>query len=73
MYVPNIAQSPGIGPGQVGVPTYLFKVVYDQSKNRAWVYWQENSDAKRASRPISYGELVKRTGSEFLPGVRPGE
>jgi endonuclease G len=71
VYVPSIAQSPGIGAGQVRVPKFLFKLVYDQSQNRAWAYWQENSDATRASKPISYAELVKRTGTEFLPGVRP--
>ena len=73
VYVPSIVQSPGIGPGQVRVPKYVFKLVYDQSRNRAWVYWHENADASKASRPISYGELVKRTGVEFLPGVRPGD
>ena len=71
VYVPSIAQSQGIGAGQVRVPKYLFKLVYDQSKNRAWAYWQENSDATKASKPISYTELVKRTGIEFLPGVSP--
>ncbi len=70
VYVPSIAQSAGIGPGQVRVPKYLFKLVYDQSRNRAWAYWHENTDATRASKPISYGELVKRTGTEFLPGVK---
>lgn len=71
VYFPSIAQSPSIGPGQVRVPKYLFKLVYDQSKNRAWAYWQENSDATQASRPITYGELVRRTGIEFLPGSPP--
>jgi endonuclease G len=73
VYVPSIAQSPSIGPGRVRVPKYLFKLVYDQSRNRAWAFWHENNDATRASRPIGYGELVKRTGVEFLPGVRPGD
>jgi endonuclease G len=70
VYVPSIVQSPSIGPGQVRVPKYLFKLVYDQSRNRAWAYWSENSNATRASKPISYGELVKLTGVEFLPGVK---
>jgi endonuclease G len=73
VYAPSIAQSPGIGPGQVRVPRYLFKLVYDQDKNRAWAHWNLNDNATRASRPISYGELVRRTGIEFLPGVNPGE
>lgn len=71
--MPSIAQSRGIGAGQVRVPKYLFKLVYDKDKNRAWAHWQENSDATRGSRPISYAELVQRTGIEFLPGVSPGE
>ena len=71
VFVPSIAQSSGIGTGQVRVPKYLFKLVYDQSKNRAWAFWQENSDETRASKPISYAELVKRTGIEFLPGLHP--
>lgn len=72
VFVPGIAQSPSIGPGQVRVPKYLFKMVYDQDKNRA-VYWSENSNATLASKPIRYGELVRRTGVEFLPGVGPGD
>ena len=71
VYVPSIAESPSIGPGRVRVPKYLFKLVYDQSKNRAWAYWHQNNDATKASRPISYWELVKRTGIVFLPGVSP--
>lgn len=73
VFEPSIAESPSIGPGHVHVPTCLFKLVYDQSKNRAWAYWQLNDDATRGSRPISYAELVRRTGVEFLPGVHPNE
>jgi len=69
VYEPSIAASPSIGPGHVRVPRYLFKLVYDEQTNRAWAYWQENSDLTKASRPISYDELVKRTGVKFLPGV----
>ncbi len=71
VFAPSIAQSPSIGPDRVRVPKYLFKLVYDQAKNRAWAHWQENDNAARASQPISYAELVKRTGIEFLPGLHP--
>ncbi len=71
VYVPSIAQSPAIGAGQVRVPKYLFKLVYDQDRNQAWAHWQENSASNRAARPISYDELVKRTGVDYLSGVRP--
>lgn len=70
VFEPSIAQSKAIGPGQVRVPKYLFKLVYDEKENRAWAHWHLNDDATRASKPISYGELVKRTGIEFLPGIR---
>ena len=69
VYSPNIAESPSIGSGNVRVPKYLFKLVYDEQKNRAWAHWQENSDFTKGSAPISYEELVKRTGVKFLPGV----
>lgn len=44
--------------------------MYDESQNRAWANWHLNDNATRASRPISYDELVRRTGIEFLPVVR---
>jgi endonuclease G len=71
VFAPSIAESPSIGAGRVHVPAYLYKLVYDQSSNRAWAYWQENADATRGSKPISYAELVLRTGVVFLPGVSP--
>ena len=70
VFTPSIAQSPSIGDGNVKVPTYLFKLVYDEDRNRAWAHWHLNDDATRGSKPISYGELVRRTGIEFLPGIR---
>ena len=61
-----------IGPGHVWVPQYLYKLVYDSKANRAWAHWIENSDHARGAKPISYRELVSRTGIEFLPGKHPG-
>jgi endonuclease G, mitochondrial len=70
-FAPSIAQSQSIGPGHVHVPKYLYKLVYDQQKNKAWAYWQENDNATRGAAPISYEELMKRTGIQFLPGITP--
>jgi DNA/RNA endonuclease G (NUC1) len=70
VYVPSIDLSPGIGPGHVRVPKYLFKLVYDEQKHRAWAYWHENANATPASVPISYAELVKRTGISFFPDTQ---
>jgi endonuclease G, mitochondrial len=60
---------PVIGSSQVWVPKYLYKLVYDATTGRAWAHWLENTDEARSGRPITYRELVSRTGIEFLPGV----
>jgi len=65
------AASERIGPGGVRVPTYLYKLVYDATTGRAWAHWQANREGERVSQPISYAELVRRTGIEFLPGQAP--
>ncbi|MFN9471192.1 DNA/RNA non-specific endonuclease [Acidovorax sp.] len=63
--------SPTIGGNAVKVPTYLYKLVYDPSTQRAWAYWQANREGEQVSPPISYQDLVKRTGIEFLPKLSP--
>lgn len=59
-----------IGANHVHVPSHLFKLVYDAQTQRAWVHWQANADDATVMRPISYQELVRRTGIEFLPGLQ---
>lgn len=58
---------PTIGKGKVWVPQHLFKLVYDPNTRRAWAHWLDNTATARPNKPISYEELVKRTGIEFLP------
>jgi endonuclease G len=58
---------PTIGSNHVWVPQHLFKLVYDPAANKAWVHWLDNNDEAKPGKPISYEELVKRTGIEFLP------
>jgi endonuclease G, mitochondrial len=58
-----------IGLNKVWVPQQLFKLVYDPSTGRAWAHWLDNSDEARVGKPISYDELVRRTGIDFLPGL----
>ena len=58
-----------IGANQVRVPSHLFKLVYDAQTGRAWAHWQANADSTKAGPPISYSELVRRTGVNFLPVV----
>lgn len=62
--------SPSIGQNGVRVPRFLFKLVYDQTTHRAWAHWQENKESERVGRPISYRELVQRTGVDFFPGLK---
>ena len=58
---------PRIGRNGVKVPTYLYKLVYDAATQRSWAHWQENREGETVSRPITYRELVERTGVAFLP------
>lgn len=58
-----------IGANGVWVPSYLYKLVYDPATKKAWAHWVENTDTAKAGKPITYKELVQRTGIEFLPGI----
>lgn len=60
-------QHKSIGPNNVWVPTYLYKLVYDSATGRSWAHWVENTDAAKPGKPITYEELVSRTGIHFLP------
>lgn len=60
---------PIVGANQVRVPSHLFKLVYDATTQRAWAHWQPNSADARPGRPINYGELERRTGMAWVPGV----
>jgi len=57
-----------IGSSQVGVPTHLYKLVYDPEIKRAWVHWIANTEDARIGKPISYEELVQLTGIDFMLG-----
>ena len=59
-----------IGANKVWIPNYLFKLVYDPATGRAWAHWLENTDDARPGKPISYAELVQRTGIDFITGLR---
>ncbi|QWD64415.1 DNA/RNA non-specific endonuclease [Polynucleobacter sp. MWH-UH2A] len=54
-----------IGRGHVTIPSHLYKLVYDPSKNLAWAFWIENSNDALMTPPISYAELVSKTGIDF--------
>ena len=54
-----------IGRSRVTIPSHLFKLVYDPHKNDAWAYWIENTNEAQMSPPITYSELVAKTGINF--------
>lgn len=65
VFTGSVGNGGSIGRGQVTIPTYLYKLVYDPHKNTAWGYWIENTNEARMSAPISYQELVQKTGIDF--------
>jgi endonuclease G len=64
------AKSNTIGNNHVWVPKYLYKLVYDPSANKVWAHWIENSNDAQVDGRVSYQELVKRTGINFLPNLQ---
>lgn len=56
-----------IGDNHVWVPQHLFKLIYDPGTGRRWAYWLDNTDDAKIGQPITYEELVRRTGIEFMP------
>lgn len=56
-----------IGPGRVWLPSVIWKVVYTPADGRAWAYWMTNDDGRQSLKPISYADLVQRTGFVLLP------
>ena len=56
-----------IGANGVMVPEHFYKLIYDASNGKSWAHWQANEPTRRVSEPISYEELVRRTGIEFVP------
>ena len=65
VYTGSTGNSGSIGGSRVTIPSHLYKLVYDASKNRAWAYWIENTNEALMRPPISYQELVQKTGIDF--------
>lgn len=40
---------------------------YVVNNRKAWAHWFDNTDEARVDKPISYDELVRRTGMDFMP------
>ncbi len=65
VYTGSTGNSGSIGTGRVTIPSHLYKLVYDPSKNLAWAYWIENTNEANMTPPISYQDLVQKTGIDF--------
>ncbi|QWD60490.1 DNA/RNA non-specific endonuclease [Polynucleobacter sp. MWH-UH35A] len=65
VFTGSVGNSGSIGRGRVTIPSYLYKLVYDPSKNTAWAFWIENTNEAIMSPPITYPELVEKTGIDF--------
>ena len=65
VFTGSTGKAGSIGKSQVTIPSHLYKLVYDPAKNHAWAYWIENTNEARMTPPISYAELVQKTGIDF--------
>ena len=65
IYTGSTGNNGSIGRSRVTIPSHLYKLVYDPSKNTAWGYWIENTNEARMTPPITYQELVEKTGIDF--------
>ena len=65
IFTGSTGKSGSIGRNNITVPSHLYKLVYDPNKNHAWAYWIENTNEARMVPPISYAELVQKTGIDF--------
>lgn len=65
VFTGSTGQAGSIGKSKVTIPTHLYKLVFDPTKKTAWAYWVENTDEAQMSPPISYAELVQKSGIDF--------
>ena len=72
VFTGSIGNSGSIGRSHVTIPSHLYKLVYDSNKNTAWAYWIENTNEATMNPPISYQELIQKTGIDFHLPVGEG-
>jgi endonuclease G, mitochondrial len=65
VYTGSTGNSGSIGSSRVTIPSHLYKLVYDPGKNLAWAYWIENTNEAQMNPPISYQEIIQKTGIDF--------
>jgi endonuclease G len=65
VFTGSVGNVGSIGKSKVTIPSHIYKLVYDPNKKLAWAYWVENKDDAQMNAPISYAELVQKTGIDF--------
>ena len=73
VFTGSVGNAGSIGKSKVTIPIHLYKLIYDPNKKLAWAYWVENTDDAQMSAPISYAELIQKTGIDFHLAVEPTE
>lgn len=58
-----------MGAGKVWIPTHLYKLIYDSKTGKAWGFLVPNDETAKLGAPVSYTDIVKASGVEFLPGI----
>ena len=73
VFTGSVGHSGSIGKSRVTIPSHLYKLVYDPNKKLAWAYWVENTDDAQMSAPISYADLIQKTGIDFHLPIESAE
>ena len=73
VFTGSIGHAGSIGKSKVTIPSHLYKLVYDPHKKLAWAYWVENTNEAQMRPPISYTELIQKTGIDFHLPVESSE
>ena len=73
VFTGSIGDAGSIGKSKVTIPSHLYKLIYDPNKKLAWAYWVENADDAQMSAPISYADLIQKTGIDFHLPVESAE
>jgi endonuclease G, mitochondrial len=58
-----------VGRSAVWIPSHLFKLVYDESQQRAWAHVLPNRADAQINRPMDYASFVQRTQWPLLQGL----
>ncbi len=73
VFTGSTGQIGSMGRSRVTIPEHLYKLVYDPNKKTAWAYWVDNTDDAQMSPPISYAELIQKTGIDFHLPIEANE